>query len=58
MNIAVAVAAGILTLAIKSNWWSYAMAAGFIAAVLAYGSLLLPATAPAQDSPPSSAPKT
>lgn len=56
--LAVAVAAGILTLATKSNWWSYAMAAGFIAAVLAYGSLLLPATAPAQDSLPSSAPKT
>ena len=48
---AVAVAAGILTLITKSNWWSYAMAAGFIAALLASGSLLLPATAPAQAGP-------
>ena len=56
--IAVAVAAGILTLVAKSNWWSYAMAAGFIAALLAHGSLLLPATAPAQASPTSSAPTT
>jgi uncharacterized protein (DUF58 family) len=54
--IAVAVAAGILTLVTKSNWWSYAMAVGFIAALLVYGSLLLPATAPTQDSTPSSAP--
>ena len=48
--IAVAVAAGILTLITNNNWWSYTMAVGFIAALLAYGSLLLPATAPAQDS--------
>jgi hypothetical protein len=47
---AVAVAAGILTLITNNNWWSYTMAVGFIAALLAYGSLLLPATAPAQDS--------
>ncbi len=47
--ITVAVAAGILTLMTGSNWWSYAMAAGFIAALLAHGSLLLPATSPAED---------
>lgn len=55
--IAVAAAAGILTLLTSSNWWSYAMAVGFIAALLAYGSLLLPATAPAHDSTPPSAPQ-
>ena len=55
--IAVAVTAGILTLVTKNNWWSYTMAVGFIAALLAYGSLLLPATAPTQDSVPPSAPK-
>jgi hypothetical protein len=43
--IAVAVAAGILTMITSSNWWSYAMAVGFIAALLAYGSLLLPSAA-------------
>ena len=31
--IAVAVGAGILTLATKNNWWSYTMAVGFIAAL-------------------------
>jgi hypothetical protein len=50
--IAVATAAGILTLVTKSGWWSYTMAAGFIAALLASGSLLLPANTPAPDSPP------
>jgi hypothetical protein len=33
------------------------MAVGFIAALLAYGSLLLPATAPAQDSLSPSTPR-
>lgn len=33
-------AAGVLTLLTKSNWWSYAMAAGFITALLTYGSIL------------------
>ncbi|MGE5135764.1 MAG: hypothetical protein ACM32E_22995 [Gemmatimonadota bacterium] len=42
--ITVAFAAGILTLMTGSNWWSYAMAAGFIAALLAHGSLLLSTT--------------
>jgi hypothetical protein len=41
------VAAGVLTTMTTSNWWSYAMAAGFIAALLIYGSFLLPARAPA-----------
>ena len=50
--IAMAVAAGILTVITSSNWWSYAMAVGFIAAVLAYGSLLLPPIPPAHDSMP------
>jgi heme A synthase len=40
--IAVAIAGGILTVITSNNWWSYAMAVGFIAALLAYGSLLLP----------------
>ena len=55
--IIVAVTAGILTLMTTSNWWSYAMAAGFIAALLAYGSLLLPTTTPAQGNPASPAPE-
>lgn len=55
--IAVAVAAGILTLITKDNWWSYAMAVGFIAALLAGGSLLLPATTPAQDGRSLTAPR-
>jgi hypothetical protein len=37
--IALAVAAGILTLITKSGWWSFAMAASFIAALLASGFL-------------------
>jgi hypothetical protein len=52
--IAVAVAAGILTLITTSNRCSYTMAAGFIAALLAYGSLLLLATTSEQDNPASS----
>jgi len=43
--IAVAVVAGILTLATNNGWWSYAMAAGFTAALMAYGGLLIPAAA-------------
>lgn len=37
--IGVAVIAGILTLATKSNWWSYLMAVGFIAGIGVYGRL-------------------
>ena len=51
-GIAVATVAGVLTLITKSGWWSYTMAVGFIVALLASGSLLLPANTPAQDSPP------
>jgi hypothetical protein len=42
--IAVAFGGGVLTLITKNNWWSYIMAVGFIAALLAYGGLLLPAS--------------
>ena len=45
--IAATVTAGVLTTITQSNWWSYAMAAGFIASLLIYGSLLLPARAQA-----------
>jgi peptidoglycan/LPS O-acetylase OafA/YrhL len=37
----VTVVAGILTSATKSNWWSYLMAAGFLAALYIYGSLAM-----------------
>jgi hypothetical protein len=50
-GVAVAFAAGIITVITHSGWWSYAMAAGFIAALLASGSLLLPAPVPAPDPP-------
>ena len=33
--------AGLLTMATKSNWWSYIMAAGFIGSLLIYGSLYM-----------------
>jgi uncharacterized BrkB/YihY/UPF0761 family membrane protein len=38
--IGVTTAAGILTQLTNSNWWSYGMAAGFITALLTYGSIL------------------
>jgi hypothetical protein len=38
-----AIAAGVLTMTTRSNWWSYGMALGFIAALLAYGGLLVQA---------------
>jgi lysylphosphatidylglycerol synthetase-like protein (DUF2156 family) len=41
--IAATIAAGILTMTTKSNWWSYGMALGFIAALLTYGRLLIQA---------------
>ena len=41
--IAAAIAAGVLTMTTRSNWWSYGMALGFIAALLAYGGLLVQA---------------
>ena len=40
------IAAGILTLITNSNWWSYAMAVGFIASLLVYGGILVRAGAP------------
>ncbi len=47
--IAVAAAAGLLTLVTHSGWWSFVMAVGFTAALLAYAGLLIPAT---EDSSP------
>ena len=44
--IAATIAAGILTMITKSNWWSYGMALGFIAALLTYGGLLVPGRPP------------
>jgi hypothetical protein len=44
--ITTALAAGILTLITSSNWWSYGMAAAFIASLLIYGRLC------AQPAPP------
>ena len=55
--IALAVGAGILTVITNSNWWSYTMAAGFIAALLAHGSLLLPANPPAHGGTPQPQPR-
>jgi len=40
--------AGVITMITKNNWWSYAMAVGFIASLLLYGSLLVQAQRPAQ----------
>ena len=45
--IVAAFGAGVLTLATKNNWWSYAMAAGFITSLLVYVSLLVQATSAA-----------
>ena len=42
--IAATIVAGMATLSTKNNWWSYAMAVGFAAALIAYGALLLPRT--------------
>ena len=39
--------AGVTTLITKSNWWSYAMAVGFIASLLVYVTLLVQATSTA-----------
>ena len=45
--IGLTVIAGVMTVITKNNWWSYAMAAGFIASVLLYGTLLVRAQSPA-----------
>jgi hypothetical protein len=39
---------GVVTMITENGWWSYAMAAGFIAALLLYGSLLVAGQRPAQ----------
>jgi hypothetical protein len=49
--IGAALAAGVLTLVTSNGWWSFVMAAGFTAALVAYGGLLIPATAAAGTSP-------
>lgn len=36
----VTIIAGVLTMALGSNWWSYTMAVGFIASFLVYGMML------------------
>jgi heme A synthase len=43
--------AGITTLVTKNDWWSYAMAVGFIVSLLVYVSLLVQATSVAGESP-------
>jgi Ca2+/Na+ antiporter len=45
--IGLTVIAGIMTVITQNNWWSYTMAAGFIASMLLYGSLLVRAQSPA-----------
>jgi hypothetical protein len=47
-GLGVAAGAGLFTLALNNGWWSYVMAVGFTVALIAYGGLLIPATA---DSP-------
>jgi heme A synthase len=37
--IAITTTAGILTMLLDNNWWSYLMAVGFIASVVVYGNL-------------------
>jgi len=44
--IGLTVIAGIMTVMTKNNWWSYTMAAGFIASMLLYGTLLVRAQSP------------
>ena len=46
--LAAATTAGILTVITKGNWWSYAMALGFIASLLTYGGLLLKPAPPSR----------
>jgi hypothetical protein len=44
--IGLTVIAGVITVITNNNWWSYTMAAGFIASMLLYGSLLVRAQSP------------
>jgi hypothetical protein len=39
---------GVITMITKNDWWSYAMAVGFIASLLLYGSMVVQAQCPAQ----------
>ena len=39
---------GVVTMITKNDWWSYAMAVGFIASLLLYGSMVVQAQRPAQ----------
>lgn len=41
MFIIITIAAGVLTIVLGNDWWSYIMAAGFIATFVVYGKLLL-----------------
>lgn len=38
-GVVITITAGVLTMATGSNWWSYLMAVGFMASLLAYASL-------------------
>ena len=53
--VVVAIVAGVLTASTKSNWWSYLMAAAFLATAYVYVALLL-ALAPARRGTGTSAP--
>jgi len=50
--IALTFAAGVLTLITKSNWWSYAMATGFISSLGLYVALLVQAASPPRQEQP------
>lgn len=39
--VAITVATGVLTMTLRSNWWSYLMAVGFVALLVVYGNLYL-----------------
>ncbi|HLO31468.1 MAG TPA: hypothetical protein VK249_20120 [Anaerolineales bacterium] len=47
--IAVTFGAGVLTVWLKSDWWSYVMALGFIGSFLIYGSLCMKGNSPVSD---------
>ena len=39
--VAITIASGVLTMTLRSNWWSYLMAVGFVALLVVYGNLYL-----------------
>ncbi len=41
LDVLITFATGVLTMTAESSWWSYAMSAGFMAAVLAYGAIVV-----------------